>query len=174
MVRNRVILERRFVPKDSIIIEEGDVAYSAYLIQSGSVSVYSKSSGREIELARLGVGEICGEMALIDEQARSANVRALEDCNLIVITRTAFENKLSDSDTTVQAIVKMLIKRIKSSNVTVLDKQENTRSMVEVTEKSCENLYETLNDQQKNDFDKTVRPRLGSFINAISRFFDDD
>ena len=47
MSKERVILERRFVPKGSIVIHEGDDAYSAYLIQSGTVSVYSKVDGIE-------------------------------------------------------------------------------------------------------------------------------
>ena len=121
MVRDRVILERRFVPKDTMIIREGEEAYSAYLIQSGRVSVFTEEEdGSEIELAKIGVGEICGEMALIDEDPRSASVRTIEDCNLIVITRSAFEEKLKNSDPTIQAVVRMLIKRIIASNTEVI------------------------------------------------------
>lgn len=116
MPKDRMILERRYVPKGKIIIKEGDVGYSAFLIQSGSVRVYSELGDKVTELAELGVGEICGEMALIDEDARSASVQALEDCNLIMITRSAFDEKLRNSDATIQAIVKMLIKRIKMAN----------------------------------------------------------
>lgn len=114
--KERVILERRYVPQGKIIIHEGDVGYSAFLIQSGKVRVYSESGGQVTELAQLGVGEICGEMALIDENSRSASVQAIEDCNLIMITRTAFEEKLKSSDPTVQAVMKMLIRRIKTAN----------------------------------------------------------
>tara|TARA_R110001592_G_scaffold79054_2_gene236738 strand:- start:10749 stop:11135 length:387 start_codon:yes stop_codon:yes gene_type:complete len=116
MVKDRVILERRYVPKGTVIIREDDEAYSAYLVQSGEVSVFTKRNGQEIELARLGVGEICGEMALMGDDLRSASVRTVEDCNLIVITRSAFEEKLRNSDTTIQAVMRMLIKRIIMSN----------------------------------------------------------
>ncbi len=112
----RVILERKYVAKGSIIIKEGDDAYSAYLIQSGEVRVYTTKNNEQRELARLGVGDICGEMALIDDNARSATVEAAEDCNLIVITRTAFEEKLKNSDPTIQAVVRMLIDRMIYSN----------------------------------------------------------
>lgn len=116
MANERIILERRFVPKGTSIIKEEDDAYSAYLIQSGEVSVFTNKSGKEIELARLGAGEICGEMALIADDKRSASVRTVEDCNLIVITRSAFEEKLRNSDPTIRAVVNMLIKRIIASN----------------------------------------------------------
>lgn len=122
MAKDRVILERRFVPKGTVVIRESDEAYSAYLIQSGEVVVYTKSDGQEVELARLGVGEICGEMSLIGDNRRSASVRTTEDCNLIVITRSAFEEKLRNSDPTIQAIVQMLIKRIITSNEEIIGK----------------------------------------------------
>ena len=117
MARDRIILERRFVPKGSTIIKEGDEGYAAYLIQSGEVDVYSTSEdGNRIALAKLGTGEICGEMALIGDGVRSASVCAASDCNLVVITRVAFEEKLKRSDATVRAVMKMLIRRIISSN----------------------------------------------------------
>ncbi len=122
MPRDRVILERRFVPEGTVIIKEGDEGYSAYLIQSGEVEVYSKNEeGNNISLARLGSGEICGEMALISNGIRTASVRTVQDCNLVVITRAAFEEKLKRSDTTIQAVVHMLIRRIVSSNKERLD-----------------------------------------------------
>jgi CRP-like cAMP-binding protein len=121
---NRVILERRFVPKGGVFIKQGDEAYSAYLIQSGLVSVYSKVDDEVLELAQLGAGEICGEMALVSDGCRTASVKALEDCNLIVITRTAFEEKLSRLDPTIYAIINMLISRLKKLNDAVLSENQ--------------------------------------------------
>ena len=57
---------------------------------------------KKIRLATLEAGEIIGEMALITGGARSANVEALEDCNLIRISRQEFEDRLSKSDQAIQ------------------------------------------------------------------------
>ena len=73
-----------------------------------------------LELAQLGAGEICGEMALVSDGCRTASVKAIEDCNLIVITRTAFEEKLRKLDPTIYAIINMLINRLKKLNDAVL------------------------------------------------------
>lgn len=116
MSKERIILERRYVPKGTIVIKEGEEAYAAFLIQSGTVQVYQERDGKQIELSVLGMGEICGEMALINNQPRAANVVTLEDCNLVVITRSAFEEKLKNTDATIQAVVKMLINRVQNSN----------------------------------------------------------
>ena len=129
MVKDRIILERRFVPKGTVIIKQADEGYSAYLIQSGEVKIYVfGDDGKEIELARLGAGQICGEMALIDDNVRSANVKVSCDANLIVITRSAFEEKLAQVDTTIQAVMHMLIKRIKSSNCERIEMLTNSAS----------------------------------------------
>lgn len=120
----RIILERRFVPEGTVIIEEGEQAFCAYLVQSGSVLVYkTKEDGSVKELATLGTGQICGEMALIhDETAcRTANVKTLQDCNLIVINRAAFEAKLENTDPTIKAIVEMLVDRIKNMTVNMIE-----------------------------------------------------
>lgn len=125
MAKDRVILERRYVPTGSIFIHQDDDAYSAFLIQSGRVSVFvTNNDGEETELAQLGSGEFCGEMALVSEGKRTASVRAIEDCNLIVITRTAFEEKLRKLDPTIYAILKMLINRLKMQNELVTDGTE--------------------------------------------------
>ena len=56
MGRDSVILERRFIPGGHLLIEEGEVGNCAYLIQSGTVSVYSDDGGKRVELATLGPG----------------------------------------------------------------------------------------------------------------------
>lgn len=63
-----------------------------------------------------------GEMALISDQVRSASVETLEDCNLILISRPEFEERLKKSDRAIQAMVKMLTKRVAESNVSITGK----------------------------------------------------
>lgn len=92
--KHPVIYDRVAFEKGKVIIKEGDTHAQAYLIQSGRVGVYTERDGKKIELAVLGKGEIVGEMALISDQVRSASVETLEDCNLILISRPEFEERL--------------------------------------------------------------------------------
>ena len=171
MAKGRVILERRYVPTGTVIMEEGEIAYSAFIIQSGTVSVYSLGDkGEEIELARLGIGEICGEMALINDGERTANVKAVEDCNLVIITRTAFEDKLRSSDITIQAVVKMLIERMKSANTNVLGKKGNIEDMICSTYEIYNNIKNRFPDKKAAEFEKKVQPKLDAFLNAVKKF----
>ena len=167
-----VILERRFVPQDTLIMKEGDPGNSAYLIQSGSVEVYTENDEKKISLAKLDVGQIFGEMALVFDERRTASVRSLEDCNLIVITRQSFQQKLSKTDPTIKAIVQMLTQRIISANNTLVNKKSSTDDLVETTQIIYQNLLSSLPKNRQRTFQNGVLPKLDEFLNAI-RSFDD-
>jgi CRP/FNR family transcriptional regulator, cyclic AMP receptor protein len=70
-----------------IIIHSGEIGHCMYVILRGSVRVTVPDSG-QIELARLSVGDFFGEVALVDDGPRSANVIATDVCELLCITRT--------------------------------------------------------------------------------------
>ena len=80
----------RELPADSIIVREGELADSLYLILKGSVKVYLRDeNGAEVILATKRAGEYFGEM-MLGNPTRSASVAALEPCELGVIAREDF------------------------------------------------------------------------------------
>lgn len=172
MASERVILERRYVPKGALIIEQGDQAWSAYLIQSGRVSVYYEDNGDRIELAQLGSGQICGEMALIrnEPSPRTASVRAIEDCNLIVITHSTFQEKLKASDPTIKAVMQMLADRIISANDMVMDKKADPYFLINIIKRTYNKVLSDLPKQKQDLFDKKVQSKMNDFINSIEAF----
>jgi len=170
MQKNVVVLERRFVPKGTLIIEEGDVGRCAYLIQFGRVQVFTNSGGQEIELGRLGTGDIFGEMAVLAKVKRAASVRALRDCNLIVITSRDFERKLEDSDSTVRAVVKMLIKRLLHVNESLGENKVNVLNFPSAVQDAYENLLNNMPEQHKAKFEEEVGSRFADFLDAAEQF----
>lgn len=69
-----------------IIIEEGQSDATIYVIRSGEVQVVHNGE----VLATLGEGELFGEMALIDNMPRSANVVALTDVVVVPVNQEHF------------------------------------------------------------------------------------
>ena len=155
MTKESVILERRFVPEGTLILKEGDPGNCAYLIQSGNVSVFTESKGKKIELAVLGLGQIFGEMALIFDDPRTASVKAIEDCNLIVLTRKTFKQKLDRSDPTIKAIVEMLTQRIVTANNAVMNKKTNVDDLMETSHIIYQNILSGLGEAEKTNFQDT-------------------
>jgi CRP/FNR family cyclic AMP-dependent transcriptional regulator len=81
----------RGFPKQAIIINEGDIGDSLFLIVSGRVKIYlSDEHGKELILAIKGQGQYFGEMAL-DENLRSASVMTLDPSQFAVIPRADFK-----------------------------------------------------------------------------------
>ncbi len=74
--------------KKSIVVQEFDPGDSIYVILDGEVKVSTYSvDGREVVLALLGKGSFFGEMSLLDEQPRSANVATIQDSKFANIRR---------------------------------------------------------------------------------------
>ena len=81
----------RSFPKNTVLINEGDLGDSLFIILTGKVKVYaSNAAGKEVVIAFHGAGEYVGEMSL-DGAPRSASVIALSDSKLSFVSRSAFE-----------------------------------------------------------------------------------
>ena len=169
-VRSKVILERQFIPKGTIFVNQGETGSTAYLIQSGSVRVFSEHGDNKIELAELGPGQIIGEIALITDGERKASVEAIEDCNLVVITRAIFQERLDQSDQMIKAIVEMLSKRILSANENILGAQGSVESLISTVQKAYDESLLAISEDRRDDFEGKVKPKLDQFLNTLRSF----
>lgn len=170
--KDTVILERRFVPQGAKIIDEGEMGTHAFLIQSGEVRVFVNHDGREIELARLGTGQIVGEMAMLSDGPRTASVQATEDCNLIVISRQQFQDKMRDTDPMIRAIVQMLAKRLIDGNAVLSDKKGDVDDLATSARLIYQNIVAGLPKNQQRTFQSSVLPPLEELLEAIEGFKD--
>src|SRR5947207_6467130 len=65
--------------KGDVIVRQGDLGIAFYAISRGAVEIYRTENGQEHSIGVLRDGEFFGEMALLDNQVRSASARAVED-----------------------------------------------------------------------------------------------
>jgi CRP-like cAMP-binding protein len=109
-------MKKLFYKKAAHIIQEGTLSDCAYIIESGSVKV-SKTlgNGEEQVIGILQENEIFGEMGLIDALPRSANVIALEDCVVTVMTQDIFNSLSKHNPTALMPILKVLAKRLRNA-----------------------------------------------------------
>jgi len=88
----------RSLRKHTVFIERDESSSTLYLILSGKVKVFlPDSQGNEQLLAIRGPGEHLGELALLTDAVRTASAATLEDTDLLVLSRRAFVECLSDS-----------------------------------------------------------------------------
>jgi EAL domain-containing protein (putative c-di-GMP-specific phosphodiesterase class I) len=93
---------------------EGDAPDSAYLIEEGIVDIVSGAPGRSLQLARLGPGDLIGEMAVVDKSPRSASAVAVVDSVLLVIDDEQIADRLASSDPIVRMLLEGQMKRYRS------------------------------------------------------------
>src|SRR5687767_1864253 len=78
-----------------VIVEEGEVGVAFYVVAEGHVEVVKDiATAEEKQIAKMGPGSFFGEMALFDNQVRSASVRALEDTQCVMLTKWDFNAEL--------------------------------------------------------------------------------
>src|SRR5262252_4963413 len=83
--------------RDEVIYLRGDPGTAFYVIATGRVKIALTSpEGKEIILRRLGPGRFHGELALLDDEPRSADAIATETTVLLVLQRDAFRRFLAD------------------------------------------------------------------------------
>jgi CRP/FNR family transcriptional regulator len=95
----------------------GDPGDRLYLISRGWVKVTRDSQdGREKTLAILGEGDCLGEMALLDEQPRSATARALTACSTVYLDRGKFRELLEANPAVTIKLLAMVTARLREAN----------------------------------------------------------
>jgi CRP/FNR family transcriptional regulator, cyclic AMP receptor protein len=91
------LMRPRPYARDEVIYLRGDPGTAFYVIASGKVKIALTSpDGKELILRRYGPGGFHGEVALLDDEPRSADAIATEPSVLLVLQRDAFRQFLVD------------------------------------------------------------------------------
>ena len=105
------------VPDGHTIIREGEPIDSIYFVTGGVFRVTTQASGGEI--ARIGTGEVLGEISYVDRRPPTATVTALEDGRVLAIPRATLTEKLESdpgfSSRFYKAIATFLADRLRST-----------------------------------------------------------
>jgi CRP-like cAMP-binding protein len=107
----KVSEERKFETGD-IILGKGEGGVGFYLIMDGSVEVKTDSK----ILAKLGPGQFFGEMSVIDNQPRSADVIAAEPSRCFIVSEWSFKALISENPRIALKMLQELVRRLREAN----------------------------------------------------------
>ena len=111
------VANRRRYPKDSVVFFENEQGDFFFMILEGRIKVtILGDDGREVILSLLGSGDFFGEMALLDNEPRSATAIAVEDSELLSLHRNDFQSVLSDNRSITTGLIKVLTGRLRRAN----------------------------------------------------------
>lgn len=104
------------------IMIEGDTTGGMFVLLEGQVGVTKANpmGGNQYDLGHLQAGSVFGELSLIDNNPRSATVRAVIDCKVFTITREKFDEFLAKEETRrsrfYQACIQTMIARLRETD----------------------------------------------------------
>ena len=101
---------RLFAPGE-IVFRQGERSSDLYVIDRGEAVVELARDGSVLAVAKLGPGKFFGEMGLMTGQPRRATVRAVTECELLVIDHEAFQAALSSTPEVVEKMSELLSTR---------------------------------------------------------------
>jgi CRP/FNR family cyclic AMP-dependent transcriptional regulator len=111
------LVREKSYPKGSVILFEDDPGDSLFVVRDGRVKVVLVADdGREVILGILGVGEHFGELALIDDQPRSAHVIAMEESTLLVLRRDDFRRRVEANPIVAWSLLTELSRRLRRAD----------------------------------------------------------
>jgi CRP/FNR family transcriptional regulator, cyclic AMP receptor protein len=103
----------RTFPRNTVLINEGDVGDALFVVLSGRVKIFSSNeAGREFVIDFHGPGEYVGEMSL-DGEPRSASVITVEPTTCAVVNRTQFRDFILAHPDFAMHLIERLIHRVR-------------------------------------------------------------
>jgi CRP/FNR family transcriptional regulator, cyclic AMP receptor protein len=102
------------------ILSEGSSGHFMYIILDGEVEIRKKLAGGGIKpLCHLFAGNCFGEMALVDNDVRSASVKAIQKCLLLRVGEGDFWKNPTMSAKLYRNIARLLSRRLRDTNAMI-------------------------------------------------------
>jgi CRP/FNR family cyclic AMP-dependent transcriptional regulator len=109
----------RTYSKGDIIVREGELADSCFVVVSGQVKVFvndDSECAREVIFKVLKPGDIFGELPMFDNEPRNANVAAMEDSMVRTLSYRAFWRAIEGSPDIARMVMRTMVKRLRHAN----------------------------------------------------------
>lgn len=128
----------RAYEKGEVILREGDVAETLYILLAGQAKVYLRDdANREVILNTFGPGDFFGEIPLFDQEPRSANVAALDRCHVQMLSYRTFQKVIERSPEIARLLMKTLAARLRHA-----DRQIGTLALMNISGRVSRTLLE--------------------------------
>lgn len=160
-----------------VIFHRGDRGEHALFIERGAVDVVIDKDGAEVVIAKLGKGEIVGEMSMIDDAPRSADVVATEETEVIVIQRSRFIKPLTSADPMMSLILRVLLTRFRNAQDLYSGRGDGSATDDESLEQIRQLAFQRIHDErdlmrglEANEFEMHYQPIISLDSGHIAGF----
>jgi CRP/FNR family transcriptional regulator len=141
----QLAVPRSFSPGE-VVFREGDASDTCYIVREGRArAIRTHRDGRTITLARFGPGDIFGELALFEDELRSATVEAIEATSVVGVLGPDMRRLLSEHPDISSRLVIALGRRLRETN------ERLTRQSFQTVQSRVAVVLSQLVDQEQAD-----------------------
>jgi CRP-like cAMP-binding protein len=111
-----VAVPREFAP-GQMVFREGDASDTCYVVRIGHArAIRTHSDGRAITLAHFGPGDIFGELAMFEDERRSATVEAIDSTTVVGVLGPDMRRLMGEHPQIATRLVIALGRRLRETN----------------------------------------------------------
>ena len=107
-----------------VVAAEGDEGEALFVITDGELEVVKRSRSADVPLARLGPGEIVGEMAVLEGSTRNATIRAVAPSRVIAIGRDVVLELVRTRPSAAMSIIRTVTGRLRSTEALLREREK--------------------------------------------------
>jgi CRP-like cAMP-binding protein len=96
-----------------VVFRQGDKGNCMFVIQDGEVEALVESDGKELRLRKMGPNEFFGEMALFEQEVRTATIRTVKPSRILSIDKKNFLGGIHEDPSLAYRIVQTMSHRIR-------------------------------------------------------------
>ncbi|MDT8317655.1 MAG: Crp/Fnr family transcriptional regulator [bacterium] len=129
------------VAAGTVLFKDGEAGQQMFVIHSGKIRITKKIGDVEKTLAILPAGEFFGEMAILNDEPRTATAVVEEDSQLLVIDPKTFEAMIRGNSEISLRMIKKLAQRLKQADEQIesLMIKDNNTKIISILAKMAEN-----------------------------------
>ena len=144
-------IDKKFFQEGKTVFQEGDPGDAAYIVESGSVGIFKSVEGEDVQLATMNMGELFGEMAIIDGSKRMAHAVALEDSVIVCLPRAGLEAMLAKQAPMVKTLIQILVDNLRSVHEVYMKRPRSLHDFVNAITFHMEGLGHNLKANKDAD-----------------------
>ena len=111
-----VAVPRSFAAGEAVF-REGDASSTCYVVRDGHArAIREHADGRQITLATFGPGDIFGELAMFDDELRSATVEAIDDLDALAILGGDMRRLMHEHAEIAVKLAVSVVRRLRAAN----------------------------------------------------------
>ena len=151
----------RVYPKDTMIMSENQGGQDMFIIQDGRVKISKIVDGTEVTLAILKKGDMFGEMALLENKPRSASAIAEDDCRLMTVNRSNFDQMVATQPQLIARLTTMLAERLYIMQRQLANSQlkDTTEKMIDMLSLQIEKAKIPIEPKGKTPYQTDLTPK---------------